>query len=65
MDEMNPKMTEFLAQDRIAGFRNDAAGHDAHRAAKATSMKTLGVLATRHMTAFALTWRRVREAIAV
>lgn len=25
MDEMNPKMTEFLAQDRIAGLRAEAA----------------------------------------
>ena len=24
-DEMNPKMTEFLAQDRIAGMRSEAA----------------------------------------
>jgi hypothetical protein len=32
MTEMNPRMTEFLAQDRIAGLREEAAA--SHRIAK-------------------------------
>jgi hypothetical protein len=27
MGDMNPRMTEFLAQDRIAGLRSEAASH--------------------------------------
>jgi hypothetical protein len=32
MNEMNPRMTEFLAQDRIAGLRDEAAA--SHRIVK-------------------------------
>jgi hypothetical protein len=32
MNDMNPRMTEFLAQDRIAGLRDEAAA--SHRIVK-------------------------------
>jgi hypothetical protein len=35
MNEMNPRMTEFLAQDRIAGMRDEAAA--GHRIAKCSA----------------------------
>jgi hypothetical protein len=59
---MNPKTTEFLAQDRIATFRSEAVGH--HVAARSTSNRGQAPKApsAEPATPFALVWRRVRAA---
>lgn len=61
---MNPKMTEFLAQDRIAGFRNEAAGHHVEKRPMVTRPKAPDA-ASQHLTAITLAWHRIRRAIAV
>ena len=63
MDEMNPKMTEFLAQDRIAGLRSEAIGQQLLRQAAHDTRP----VATRAETAprRTLIWRLVRRATAV
>jgi hypothetical protein len=65
MDEMNPKMTEFLAQDRIAGFKNEAAGHHLVPRTDSTVPKTTPVLVPSRIGPFATILRRVRGAIAI
>jgi len=65
MDEMNPKMMEFLAQDRIAELRSEAIGHQVlQRAATAesTSHPRSHVETTR---ATSLVWRLVHRAMAI
>jgi hypothetical protein len=64
MDEMNPKMTEFLAQDRIAGFKSEAARHHLDRGTDSTIPKTTPVPVSRRIRPFATILRRVRGAIA-
>ena len=62
---MNPKMTEFLAQDRIAGFRNEAAGHHVHVRSAMARPQAPEAPSTKQATTFALVWRRVRGAVTV
>jgi len=59
---MNPKMTEGLAQDRIAALRNEALGQQILARAAATRQPASEVPSTRHATAFARAWRRLRAA---
>jgi hypothetical protein len=66
MDEMNPKMTEFLAQDRIAGLHSEAVGHHVLKRAAATSVSTTPVAPRAARTpASSFVWRLIRRAIAV
>ena len=66
---MNPKMTEFQAQDRITALRNEALGHQIQARSVTTRRQApevpSEVSSTKHATAFALVWRRLRAAITV
>ena len=62
---MNPKMTEFLGQDRIAGLRSEAAGHHVLKSAATGESKAHSETRAETATAIALVWRRVRRAVAV
>ena len=62
---MNPKTTEFLAQDRIATFRNEAVGHHVHARSASNHPQDPKVPSTERETSFAFVWRRVRRTIAV
>ena len=63
---MNPKMTEFLGQDRIAGLHSEAIGHHVLKRAAATGASTAPV-APRAASAPAASfvWRLIRRVMAV
>ena len=62
---MNPKTTEFLAQDRIATFRNEAVGHHVHVRSASNHPLAPQVPSAERATSVAFVWRRVRRTIAV
>jgi hypothetical protein len=62
---MNPKLTEFLAQDRIATFRDEALGHHLQARSATTRPQAPEAPSTKHATKFTLAWRRIRAAMTV
>ena len=59
---MNPKMTEFLAQDRITTFRAEAAGRHIEKHRTESGSKALDKPATRRLIGVTVVWRRIRHA---
>lgn len=59
---MNPKMTEFLAQDRIATFHREAAGHHVDKPAAVARPKAADAPASKRLNGIALVWYRIRGA---
>jgi hypothetical protein len=59
---MNPKMTEFLAHDRIATFHSEAAGHHVDKRAAVMRPKAPDVPAAKGLNGVALLWYRIRRA---
>jgi len=57
---MNPKLTEGLAHDRIAGLRNEALGQQILARSAATHQQAPEAPSTRRTTAFARAWQRLR-----
>jgi hypothetical protein len=59
---MNPKMTEFLAHDRIATFHAEVAGHRVEKRGAATGPKAPDApAATRRLNGIAVVWYRIRR----
>jgi hypothetical protein len=58
---MNPKVTEFLAQDRIATFHAEAAGQHVEKRRIVSGSKAPDGPATRRLIGVTVVWHRIRH----